>query len=106
MTALTLTTRDGTTHLLEGADGMSLMEAIRAHGHHELLALCGGNCSCGTCHVQVEAAWFERLLRMSDDEKYLLDLSAHRIATSRLSCQVVIEPDLAGLTIRIAPEDL
>ena len=68
MPKLIVTTRDGQAHALECTDGVSLMENIRAHGHHELLALCGGNCSCGTCHVHVDAAWFERLPRMNDDE--------------------------------------
>ncbi len=106
MTELIITTRDGQAHALGCTDGVSLMENIRAHGHHELLALCGGNCSCGTCHLHVEATWFARLPTMSDDENYLLGLSAHRVPTSRLCCQLVVEPGMAGLTARIAPEDL
>ena len=106
MTAVNITTRDGQTHSLECRDGVSLMENIRAHGLHELLALCGGNCSCGTCHVQVEPQAFARLPAMREDENYLLAISTHRSPTSRLSCQLVVEPAMAGLLARIAPEDV
>ncbi len=106
MTAVTLTTRAGQTHTLQCSDGVSLMENIRAHGLHELLALCGGNCSCGTCHVHVEKLAFSRLPSMSEDENYLLEISAHRCPTSRLSCQLVVEAHMAGLNARIAPEDV
>jgi ferredoxin, 2Fe-2S len=106
MTSVNITTRDGQTHTLECSDGVSLMENIRAHGLHELLALCGGNCSCGTCHVHVEAQAFQALPLMSEDENYLLEISAHRCPTSRLSCQLVVEPGMVGLAARIAPEDI
>ena len=106
MTTLTLTTRDGQVHTLECSDGVSLMENIRAHGLHELLALCGGNCSCGTCHVHVEEHAFKRLPAMAEDENYLLEISPHRRPSSRLSCQLVVAPSMAGLAAKIAPEDI
>ena len=106
MTTVILTTRDGQVHTLECSNGVSLMENIRSHGLHELLALCGGNCSCGTCHVHVEENAFTRLPAIGEDENYLLEISAHRRPTSRLSCQLLIEPGLAGLAARIAPEDI
>lgn len=106
MTSVTLTTRDGQIHTLDCSNGVSLMENIRAHGLHELLALCGGNRSCGTCHVHIEEHAFKRLPLMSEDENYLLEISAHRCRTSRLSCQLVVEADMAGLAAHIAPEDV
>ena len=105
MTQVTVTTRDGAVHTLECRDGLSLMENIRAHGLDELAALCGGNMSCGTCHVLVAPESLERLPAMSVDEGYLLELSPHREASSRLSCQVTVTQALAGLAVRIAPED-
>jgi 2Fe-2S ferredoxin len=82
----------------------SLMEAIREGGFDELLALCGGCCSCATCHVYVDPAFAERLGAPSDDENDLLDSSDHRIAASRLSCQIQLTAELDGLRVRIAPE--
>jgi 2Fe-2S ferredoxin len=42
---------------------------------------------------------------MGDDENDLLDSSEHRDATSRLSCQLIVDDSLAGLTVTIAKED-
>lgn len=81
------------------------MEAIRDNGVDELLALCGGCCSCATCHVIVDAGWADGLPPMSADENDLLDSSPHRQPTSRLSCQLLFEAIADGLTLTIAPED-
>lgn len=81
------------------------MEAIRGGGVDELQALCGGCCSCATCHVYVAPNWIDRLPAMGPDEDDLLDSSAHRIATSRLSCQIPVCEGLDGLTLVIASED-
>jgi 2Fe-2S ferredoxin len=60
---------------------MTLMEAIREAGNDELLALCGGCCSCATCHVHVDPAFADRLPPIGADENDLLDSSDHRNAT-------------------------
>ena len=106
MARVIIIARDGEAHIIDCQPGVSLMENIRAHGMHELLALCGGNCSCGTCHVHIARDWFERLPPMSDDENYLLEISAHRNAESRLSCQLRVDATMDGLEARIAAEDL
>ena len=81
------------------------MEVIRDAGFDELLALCGGCCSCATCHVFVDEAWADKLPPVGEDENDLLDSSSHRNATSRLSCQISMGADLDGLRVTIAPED-
>ena len=105
MPRLTVTTREGETRTVEGAAGQSVMEVIRDAGFDELLALCGGCCSCATCHVHVDLAWLPRLPPMSGDEDDLLESSSDRDATSRLSCQLPFGPALDGLTLTIAAED-
>jgi len=105
MPRLTIVTRAGEEHEVEARAGWSVMENIREHGFDELLALCGGCLSCATCHVHVEPDWFARLKPMSADEDDLLDTSEHRVATSRLSCQLLMSGELDGLKVRIAPED-
>ena len=105
MTTLIVTTREGEEKHLQGSDGLSVMEVIREGGIDELLALCGGCCSCATCHVKVDAPFADQLPPMSADENDLLDGSSHRSATSRLSCQIPFTAALAGLRITIAPED-
>ena len=105
MPELRIVTRDGADHIVEGVAGLSVMEVIRENGFDELLALCGGCCSCATCHVHVDPSWIDRLPAMREDEDDLLDTSDHRVETSRLSCQILFAAELDGLKVRIAPED-
>jgi 2Fe-2S ferredoxin len=105
MAQLVVTTRKGEVHPLPIEPGLTLMEAIRDAGIDEMLALCGGCCSCATCHVHIDPAFADRLPSMSDDENDLLDSSDHRDATSRLSCQIRLTAELTGLRAKIAAED-
>ena len=105
MPSLTVVERDGSSRTVDGEVGVSVMEVIRDHGFDALLALCGGCCSCATCHVFVDAAFADRLPAMSGDENDLLDSSDHRRPHSRLSCQIPMADDLDGMVVTIAPED-
>jgi 2Fe-2S ferredoxin len=105
MAHLVIVGRDGTELTVEGKAGWSVMENIRDAGFDELLALCGGCCSCATCHVHVDEEWLAALPPMGPDEDDLLDSSDHRRPTSRLSCQIEYGDQLDGLRVRIAPED-
>ncbi|QUL36558.1 2Fe-2S iron-sulfur cluster-binding protein [Erythrobacter sp. JK5] len=105
MPKLVVTNREGETSEIEVEDGLTVMEAIRDNGFDELLALCGGCCSCATCHVFVQAGATDKLPAMSEDEDDLLESSDHRNETSRLSCQIPFTSELDGLKVTIAPED-
>ena len=105
MPTLTVITREGEERQLEGEAGLSVMEVIRDGGVDELLALCGGCCSCATCHVHVDPAFADKLPKMSPDEDDLLDSTSDRDATSRLSCQIPFEAALDGMRVTIAAED-
>ncbi|WAC24998.1 2Fe-2S iron-sulfur cluster-binding protein [Blastomonas sp. SL216] len=105
MPKLTVINRAGEESTIQADSGLSVMEAIRDNGFDELLALCGGCCSCATCHVHVDADWAGKLPPISADEDDLLDSSDHRNDTSRLSCQIQLTDALDGLKVTIAPED-
>ena len=105
MIDIAVTTRNGQTEALRAEEGRSLMEAIRAGDFGELLALCGGMCSCATCHVYVDAEFLPLLPKPSADEAALLDMSSHLTPRSRLSCQIKCIPALDGLRVCIAPEE-
>jgi 2Fe-2S ferredoxin len=97
--------RDGIEHCVQGDAGRPVMEILRENGFHEPLALCGGACSCATCHVFVDPERLALLPPMSEDENDLLDSSSHRKANSRLSCQIPFSDALDGLRVAIAPAD-
>ncbi|WP_336980248.1 2Fe-2S iron-sulfur cluster-binding protein [Altererythrobacter fulvus] len=103
MVKVTFVTTDGTRVDTEGAEGTSLLEAGQAVGM-PLEGTCEGQMACSTCHVIVDPEWFTRLKPASDDEEDMLDLAAAVERTSRLSCQIVLEPELEGLTVRIPRE--
>ena len=105
MPKLVVVNRSGEESTVEAAAGLSVMEAIRDNGFDELLALCGGCCSCATCHVYIDPAFADKVAPMSEDENDLLDSSDHRNETSRLSCQIHLTDALDGLKVTIAQED-
>ena len=105
MPKLVVVNRAGEAKEVEAASGVSVMEAIRDNGFDELLALCGGCCSCATCHVYVDPAFADKVNALSEDENDLLDSTDHRQGNSRLSCQLQMSDDLSGLKVTIAPED-
>lgn len=105
MAQLVVVTRDGTERAITGDAKLSVMENIRDAGFDELLALCGGCCSCATCHVFVDPAFADKLPKMGEDENDLLDSTSSRNPQSRLSCQLPFSDSLDGLRVTIAPED-
>ncbi len=97
---------DGTRHDIHGEPKMSLMEAIRSSGVDQLLALCGGGLSCGTCHVYVvDHEKLGQLPAMGVEEQELLESFSTFTNCSRLSCQLDFATLPDGLRLEIAPTD-
>ena len=105
MPKLIVVTREGEERVLEGEAGLSVMEVIRDGGIDEILALCGGCCSCATCHIHVDPDFAGVMPPISEDENDLLDSTADLDEYSRLSCQIPFGDALDGLKVRIAAED-
>lgn len=105
MASVRVVTRGGAASEIPASAGLSLMEVIRDAGIDELLAMCGGSCSCSTCHIYVEPGALPLLPAIGPDEDDLLDSSEHRTDRSRLACQVPFSDALDGITVTIAPED-
>src|SRR6201986_1960256 len=102
MPDIIVTTREGNEHRIRCAVGRSLMEVIRDAGIDDIEAICGGTCTCSTCHVYVADADLERLPPMSNEERAMLSGAAPR-AGSRLACQVILTDSLDGLRVTVAP---
>ncbi len=105
MVTLIVNTRAGESRTIDAPAGHTLMEAIRDAGFEEMLALCGGCCSCSTCHVYIEESFFDRVAPITEPESDLLDISDHRNERSRLSCQIELHEGLSGMGVTLAPED-
>jgi ferredoxin, 2Fe-2S len=97
--------RGGQEHSLTWEEDQSLMECLRDSGL-DVLASCGGNAECGTCHVYLDPGVVATLEEPGPDERELLDESAcSRADSSRLACQVGWAQRLDGLSVTLAPED-
>ena len=93
---------DGARRTIQGRVGQSLMRAAVDAGEEGVVGDCGGCLNCATCHVIVDAAWVSRLPPASDDEGYMLEMTAAPLQpTSRLSCQLALDEDLAGLVVQL-----
>lgn len=96
--------RDGVEHAVQAPATGSLMEALREL-EYGVAAICGGMCSCATCHVHVDADWIARLPAPQSDERELLGELQHCGGSSRLACQIKLDAQLDGLRVTIAPEE-
>ncbi|MBA56843.1 MAG: ferredoxin [Pseudomonadales bacterium] len=103
MNKVILTKRDGEKTEIEYTPGLSLMLAISNVYTPDPFAICGGCCSCATCHVYVTSS-NEHLPPINDDEIFLLEDAGVRTENSRLSCQIIMTPELDGLEVTVAPE--
>ena len=82
--------------------GRTLMEAAVDAGVRGIAADCGGLATCATCHVIVTEPWAAQLPPAGGDEQGMLDFTASpRQAGSRLSCQIVLDETMDGLTVNL-----
>ena len=98
--SVTFVTASGERIAVQARDGDRLLEVAQAAGM-PLEGTCEAQMACSTCHVIVAPEWFERLPPAVEDEEDMLDLAAQVTRTSRLSCQIVLTPELDGLEVRI-----
>ena len=95
----------GREYAVDAAPGESAMAAAVKNGVPGIVGECGGNRSCATCHVWVRADFADLVGGPGEMEDDLLDLGvADRRASSRLACQIRLEPALDGLVLEVPPE--
>ena len=105
MPVIHVTNRAGRSHTIEGKVGATLMENLRDNDM-DVEAICGGCCSCATCHVIVDEAWTAKLPPVSEDEQELISQTeAYQPGKSRLSCQIPYTAALDGITVTVAPPE-
>jgi ferredoxin, 2Fe-2S len=92
---------NGAEHRVDAPIGDSVMQAATSHMVPGIVADCGGNCACATCHVYIEESWSTRTNPPSKEEKEMIECALHVTPASRLSCQVHVTPELDGLIVRL-----
>lgn len=105
MPRIQVTELDGQVVYIDGALGETLMEALKNGGCDDIEAICGGACSCSSCHVYVAPQWLEAVGERNEGEQQLLAESDYLQGNSRLACQVVLTAALENLQVVVAPPE-
>lgn len=105
MPKVTYVAIDGSRCSIDATVGDSVMSTAVRNGVPGIVGECGGNMSCATCHVYVDAEFASRVGPPGDLEDAMLDLGvSDRRDTSRLSCQIALTDALDGLIVT-TPEE-
>jgi ferredoxin, 2Fe-2S len=92
----------GISRKIDVPSGMSIMQGALNYRIEGILAECGGNCMCATCHVYVDLSFLNRIPPAKENEKFMLSIAAEGPETnSRLSCQIKMTDDLDGIVVRL-----
>jgi 2Fe-2S ferredoxin len=99
MAKITYVEHDGTEHVIDVKNGLSVMEGAVKNNIPGIDADCGGACACATCHVYVEESWLDKTGSRSAMEESMLDFAEGVESNSRLSCQIKVSDELDGLKV-------
>jgi len=107
MARITYIEHNGTEHVVEVANGLTVMEGARDNNIPGIEADCGGACACSTCHVYVDPAWVEKLPAKDDMEEDMLDFAYEPApALSRLTCPLKLTDALDGLVVQMPEKQI
>lgn len=109
MPQITFILKDGSSRIIDAPVGLSIMEVAVRNALPQIEGSCGGSLSCATCHVYVHPDWWDKVLpgsetgigAISEEEEDMLDIAFDLRRASRLSCQIIVRPDLEGLVLAL-----
>jgi 2Fe-2S ferredoxin len=102
MPKITYVAVDGTRHAIDVPVGISVMRGAVFHDIEGIVAQCGGNMQCATCHVYVDEACLDQVRPPEPGENYMLEFTVcPRRAGSRLSCQLRVTDAMDGLVVHL-----
>ncbi len=104
MATVTYVEHDGTEHMVDVENDMSLMEGATLNMVPGVEGICGGICSCATCHCYIPNEWQDKLPPISRGEEAMLESASGRKPNSRLGCQIAISAQLEGLRVELPAE--
>lgn len=90
---------DGSVTEIDAKPGVSLMQNAKDHDVLGIEAECGGSMVCGTCQVYVADDWYANLPEPTEMEREMVEYTRHPRPSSRLSCQIVVTPEMDGLEV-------
>lgn len=107
MAKITYIEHNGTEHVVEVDNGLTVMEGARDNDIAGIEADCGGACACSTCHVYIDDTWVEKLPKKDEMEEDMLDFAFEpNTVTSRLTCQLKVTDALDGLIVRMPSKQI
>ena len=99
MAKITYIENNGTSHTVDVAEGLTVMEGAVQNNIPGIDADCGGGMACATCHVYVKDKWFDKINKKSEGEDDMIDQAYEPKKSSRLSCQIQVSPEIDGLEV-------
>lgn len=107
MAKITYIEHNGTEHIVDVPNGLTVMEGARDNNIPGIEADCGGACACSTCHVYVAEDWVEKLPKREDMEEDMLDFAFEPDPKrSRLTCQLRVTDALDGLVVQMPEKQI
>ncbi len=107
MAKITYIEHNGTEHVVEVSNGLTVMEGARDNDIPGIEADCGGACACATCHVYVHDAWVDKLPERDIMEEDMLDFAWDPDPVkSRLTCQLQVTDELDGLIVTMPEKQI
>ena len=100
MPKITYIDSQGNAKSIDVEKGLSVMEGAIQNDIPGIDADCGGSMACATCHVYVEEKWLDKLPKAEAAEVDMIDMAYEPKSNSRLSCQIIINDELDGLTVK------
>jgi len=93
---------EGEIREVDASDGTSVKDAALQSEVVGIIGVCGGYANCATCHVYVDEEWIDKLPQIDEAEDVMLEgAMSERTPFSRLACQLVLRPELDGLTMTV-----
>ena len=106
MAKITYIGNNGTSHTVDVAEGLTVMEGAVQNNIPGIDADCGGGMACATCHVYVKDEWFDKINKKIEGEDDMIDQAYEPKKSSRLSCQIQVSPEIDGLEVHLPEKQI